>query len=230
MILRLTYLYLTCKDLFRQFKVVNFEKVNHDPTIHCSNGEVVRSEDNSNMIYGRYVSHEYSLRSQIARQCRGYDKPFCADKSDLTPETCAWACLSSHHCVIVSENSCTESWACPGESKCIERTQICDGRKDCDNGQDEDINLCTEDFCRNGFVAVDGNKVNYTTWGYPTDNTKIRKDYIFLDYRYPNAPHEPIGSTIIANIQNAMTPKCNHSTKCLRRNSYDEDAKQWIEC
>ena len=197
--------------------------------IHCSNGDVVRSEDSSSVIRGNYGRDEYTLRRQIARQCRGYDEPFCPDKSDITPETCAWACLS-RTCVIVSKYSCTESWACPGEPKCIERTQICDGKKDCTNGQDEYINLCTEDFYRNCFVAVDDNKVNYTTWRYSTDNTKMSKDYIFLDYRYPNAPHEPIGSTIIANIQNAMTPKCNHSTKCLRRNSYDEDAKQWIEC
>ena len=217
------------EDLFRQFKAVRMERVNYTSMIHCSNGEVVRSEDNSSVIRGRYVFHEYRLRRQIARQCRGYDEPFCTDKSDLTPETCAWACLS-HTCVIVSKYSCTESWACPGEPKCIERTQICDGQKDCDNGQDEDINLCTEDFCRNGFVAVDGNKVNYTTWGYPTDNTKMRKDYIFLNYRYPNSPHEVIDSTNIARLQNHMSPKCNHSTKCLRRNSYDEDSKKWIEC
>ena len=208
------------------------ESINHTSTIHCSNGEVVRSEDNSHDIRGRHVHNEYWLRNEIAYQCRGYHEPFCADKSDLTPETCAWACLS-HQCVIVGEypdSECTESWACPGESKCIDRNKICDGKKDCDNGQDEDINLCTEDFCRNGYVPVDGNKVNFSTWGYPTDNTKMWKDYIFLYYRIPNAPHEVMDSTIIADLQNQMNPKCNHSTKCLRRNSYDEDGKQWIEC
>ena len=198
--------------------------------IHCSNGEVVRSEDNSNKIHGRYVANEFSLRKQIASQCRGNHEPFCSDKSDQTPETCAWACLSRSGCVAVNQTACTESWACPGEPKCIARNQICDGNKDCENGQDEDINLCTEDFCRNGFVTIDDNTVNYTTWRFPTDNTKIWKDYIFLNHRYPNAPHEAVDPTNIPRFQNHMTPKCNHSTKCLRRNSYDEDAKQWIEC
>ena len=206
--------------------------------IHCSNGEVVRSEDNSNKIRGRYVPNELKLRGEIASQCRGKHEPFCSDKSDLTPETCAWACLSpsSSSCVAVNQtylmkhrlHKCTDSWACPGEPKCIARDQICDGRKDCDNGQDEDVNLCTEDFCRNGFVTVDHNRVNYSTWRYPTDDTQMWKDYIFLDYRYPNVPHGIIKPTNnIARLQNHLTPKCNHSTKCLRRNEW---SKQWIEC
>ena len=204
------------------------ESVNYTSMIHCSNGDVVRSEDNSSVIHGRYVNDERRLRRQIARQCRGYEEAFCGDKSDLTPETCAWACLSRTG-VIVNTIS-TESWACPGEPKCIERNLICDGKKDCDNGQDEDINLCTEDFCRNGFVAVEDNGFDYMIWGYPTPNTKMTKDYIFLDYRYPNAPHAVVDSTSIPKLQNHMTPKCNHSTKCLRRNSNDEDSKHWIKC
>ena len=204
--------------------------------IHCSNGEVVRSDGNSHNISGRYVPHEYALRGEIASQCRGNHEPFCPDKSDLTPETCAWACLGPGpgSCVAVNQTSCTFSWACPGEPKCIARDQICDGKKDCDNGQDEDINLCTEDFCRNGFVSVDDNRINFTaTYNtkYEYDTTKLWKDYIFLDYRYPNAPHGIIKPTNnIAKLQNQLNPKCNHSTKCLRRSEYDDDSNQWIEC
>ena len=88
------------------------------------------------------------------------------------------------------------AWPCPGEPKCIGRHQICDGVRHCSNGQDEDKNLCTEDFCKNGFVSYDANQLNYTrssdeypstegASGYYTDLSKMRYDHIFND-RYGN--------------------------------------------
>ena len=213
--------------------------------IRCQNGDVVRAKDQSRTIKGRYLGDEHGLRQEISRSCRKMQEPFCPDKSDVTPETCAWACLSSI-CVGVKKYSCETSWSCPGEARCIARTQVCDGVRDCANGQDEDENLCTEDFCKNGFVSQDNNKLNFTTWNYETDATQLRKSYLFLEYRYPHATSNNIeyyrdwytaydsnknsDVTIIANLQNWATPKCNHSTKCLRRSSLDDDSDHWIEC
>ena len=213
-------------------------------SIRCQNGEIVRSEYQSSFINQRLVSDEQRLRREITKSCRQIEEPFCSDKSDVTPETCAWACLSSSlrsSCVSVGRNPCEYSWACPGEARCISREKICDGVKDCGNGQDEDKKLCTEDFCKNGFVSLDNNSLNFTTWSYTTDTTQLWEKGIFSDYRYPHAPSKNIedyryeyttydGKTIISSLQNWMTPKCNHSTKCLRRNSWDEDSDHWIKC
>ena len=139
---------------------------------------------------GRY--HGMFLRWEISQRCRQKEEPYCADKSDITPETCAWACL---HFGSYVEGTTSNAWPCPGEAKCIARNQICDGIRDCGNGQDENENLCTEEFCRNGFVSYDNNKLNWTSdsddtifFWYLTDPTEMAYDYIFLSYRYPNLP------------------------------------------
>ena len=151
----------------------------------------------------------YNIRSEISKRCRGIKvdrdtpvfgpqplvpaQPFCADHSDVTPKTCAWACL--HYSSFLGSNWVKEkgkwvignklrgsmAWPCPGEAKCIGRHQICDGVRDCGNGQDEDKNLCTEDFCKNGFVSYDANHLNYTRKPeeYLTDLSKMRFDHIF---------------------------------------------------
>ena len=185
------------------------------------------------------------LRNKISQRCRQKEEPYCPDKSDVTAETCAWACL---HFTSTVEGSASRAWPCPGQAKCIARHQICDGIPDCDKGQDEDINLCTEDFCKNGFVSYDRNHINYTSshdelhhYKYLTDVTEMGHDYIFLDYRYPNFPSNHMneyrnkyamagGKVITSSLQNLEMPKCKNSTKCLRRNSYDEDSKVWIDC
>ena len=106
---------------------MNFERVNHQPEIHCSNGEVVRGKDGIS-IRRRWVAYEEGLRSQIARQCRGLYEPFCSDKSDLTPETCAWACLSrdgwARYENELNKTVVAKLWACPGEPKCIAAAYI----------------------------------------------------------------------------------------------------------
>ena len=185
------------------------------------------------------------MKSDITRQCREIEKPYCSGKNFLTPKTCAWACL--HYNGGVNNHA----WACPGEAKCIKTNQICDGIPDCSYGQDEDELLCTEDFCKNGFVTYDNNEFNYTTKSYNTDPTKIIQYHIFSDYRYPYFPENHMddyrkiyatdtdGKVNIASLQNLEMPKCKKSTKCLRRESYDrssmrnikdEDADKLIEC
>ena len=79
------------------------------------------------------------------------------------------------------------SWPCPGEAKCIGRNQICDGVSDCSNGQDEDENLCTRDFCNNGFVSYDSNQINISSKPYRwfTDLGEMTQDYLFTPYRTP---------------------------------------------
>ena len=148
------------------------------------------------------------LRGEISKRCRGLKvdwdtpvisgpqplvpaQPFCADHSDVTPKTCAWACL--HFSSFIGSKWLNGSytntlrgsmaWPCPGEAKCIERNQLCDGVQHCSNGQDEDKNLCTEDFCKNGFVSYDGNHLNYTKSPeeYETDLSNMRFDHIFSD-------------------------------------------------
>ena len=254
--------------MFLQFQRVGYEVVNRTPSlfenfpdfpenaefgtfmIRCRNGELVPAakfgvgKPYPFNYHGRFVNSEYQLREDIAHRCIYKPEPVCSDKSDITPQTCAWGCLSKK-CITSAraegdklkwDDPCIDAWPCPGEAKCIDRKNICDGVRDCGNGQDEDINLCTEDFCRNGFVSIDDNQVNYipgTGLGnYSTDVRRLKKDYLFSNYRYPDAPHQTIGDTYnIAKLQNHLSPKCNHSTKCLRRKTYGEpNLNTWIEC
>ena len=210
------------------------EFVDGTAKIQCENGELASLQ--SARYNGRY------LRGDISRRCRQLEEPFCLDKSDVTAKTCAWACLhfESTYRYARSENS--NAWPCPGEAKCISRDQICDGIRDCSNGQDEEIALCTEDFCKNGFVSYDQNHLNYTTYKYPTDFEKMGQDNIFLDYRYPDFPANHMdeyrarfatdgeGKIYTALLQNLEMPKCKNSTKCLRRSIYDDDWDKWIDC
>ena len=47
-------------------------------------------------------------------------------------------------------NDCGEQgWKCPGEDKCLDITQMCDGKKDCNAGNDETTKLCSKEFCDN---------------------------------------------------------------------------------
>ena len=80
--------------------------------------------------------------------------------------------------------------------------------------------LCTENFCKNGFVNYDGNSFDYQTNKYSTNWTKFRTDYIFKKYRYPKMPPE-------ASKEHA---KCKHSTKCLRRESTSTNQDDWLKC
>ena len=206
--------------------------------IRCRNGEIVRAKN----FRGRYIDSEYFMRQEILRSCRQIHEPFCSDKSDVTPETCSWACSHSGMLPLADKDGqrSEKSWPCPGEARCIARSKICDGVRDCGNGQDEDSNLCTEEFCRNGYVSTDSNKLDFKTWTYGKNVSKLSKSYIFLDYRYANVHPKNIHDHLLgvyhasklifeSDRQNYMTPKCNHSTKCLRRDRY-ENSENWIEC
>ena len=198
----------------------------------CDNGEKVRVEN--------YGYEGMFLKSDLTWQCRLTEKPYCSGNF-LTPKICAWACLHLGKFGL-NFGLNIHSWACPGEAKCIKTSQICDGIPDCSHGQDEDEMLCTEDFCKNGFITYDNNEFNYTTKSYNTDPSKIIQYYIFSDYRYPYFPEihmdgyrkiyatDGDGKVNIASLQNLEMPKCRNSTKCLRRNRDDEDADKLIEC
>ena len=206
--------------MFNQFEPVE-AYIDAGVKLKCRNGEVVAAR--------KYTHQSADVRQETSERCLGFKKPLCEDKSDVTPETCAWACL--HYFAMVNTtvryniNGVTKAewvgtWSCPGEAKCIGRHQICDGIQDCDNGLDEYEELCTENFCKNGFVNYDGNSFDYQTNEYSTNRTKFRTDYIFKKYRYPHMP---------PNSSEEHT-KCKHSTKCLRREATSTNQEDWLEC
>ena len=155
------------QELFSQFKAIELDYINGSSFIQCQNGEMAKVGD------GKH--HGVNLRSKTARRCIEDGQPYCADRSDLTPKTCSWACLH----LIDGFYHGDYSWSCPGEAQCISRDHICDGKRDCSNGQDEDEKLCTEDFCKNGLLSYDFNETNYTSseddHAYFRDDTDLSK-------------------------------------------------------
>ena len=137
------------QELFGQFKAIELDYINGSSFIQCQNGEMAKVGDGV---------HGFNLRRETARRCIEHGQPYCADHSDLTPKTCSWACLH----LIQGQYRADYSWSCPGEAKCISRDHICDGKRDCSNGQDEDKKLCTEGFCKNGLLPYDSNDLNLT--------------------------------------------------------------------
>ena len=168
------------------------------------------------------------LRSQTSKRCRQQKKPLCSDNSDVTDKTCAWACL--HYTSKMDHGYQEGTWSCPGEAKCIGRRQICDGVSDCGNGQDEDKNLCTRDFCNNGFVSYDSNRINLDInpdHQWYTDLKEMKQDYLFDYYRIPDYPSNQIDyyrthetdlyrEKMEEMIQKLEMGKCENSTKCRR--------------
>ena len=154
----------------------------------CKNGEVVEL----------YVEPRYKIRALCTGSPDAPDvlRSICSDNSEITIETCAWAC--NYNEILPTD------WACPGEPKCIGRDQICDGNTDCANGQDEDTELCTESFCRDGFISVET---------FHSDE----RDNIY-DYDLLPTPREYRNRTISKHyLFSANTYKCVNSTKCNRR-------------
>ena len=50
----------------------------------------------------------------------------------------------------LNEKECVEyQWKCQRENKCLDMSQICNGKNDCQEGDDEATDLCTRDFCWN---------------------------------------------------------------------------------
>ena len=174
----------------------------------------------------------FILRGHTSQRCRQEKKPLCTDNSDVTAKTCAWACLhfSSRH---INHGYQVMSWPCPGEAKCIGSNQICDGVFDCGNGQDEDKNLCTKDFCNNGFVSYDSNQINMSSepYGWRTNLKEMAQDYLFHYYRTPNYPSNQLEyyrnhetnllpyelQNMEEEIQKLEMAKCKNSTKCRRQ-------------
>ena len=167
------------------------------------------------------------LRVQTSQRCRQEEKPLCTDNSDVTAKTCAWACLHFSSRIIRGGND-VMSWPCPGEAKCIGRHQICDGVSDCGNGQDEDKNLCTKEFCNNGFVSYDSNQINMDSkpyrWG--TELGKMTQDHLFTPFRTPSYidyyrnQETDFNQKKLQNmefeLQKLELVKCKNSTKCRR--------------
>ena len=125
--------------------------------------------------------HVVHFRTELNRRCMTDGRPSCADHSDITPKTCAWACL--HMYSFFYSGGLT--WPCPGEAKCISRNQICDGTRDCDNGQDEDKRMCTEEFCKNGLLFYDSNELNYSSSTIPIGNFRDTTDLSKVVLRSP---------------------------------------------
>ena len=56
--------------------------------------------------------------------------------------------LSNLEFFDIDENVCPKGqWKCPGETRCLKASRVCDGKQDCQDGGDENNNLCTNDFC-----------------------------------------------------------------------------------
>ena len=125
--------------------------------------------------------HVTHFRSELNSRCKTNGRPSCADHSDFTPKTCAWACL--HMYSFFSMGGVT--WPCPGEAKCINRFQICDGKRDCSKGQDEDKRLCTEEFCKNGLLSYDSNDLNISSSTIPNGNFRDTTDLSKVELRSP---------------------------------------------
>jgi len=242
-----------CKEeLFPQFQPIIVHFDNGSTKIQCQNGEM---SEIANLLGGAGgFSDETKMKALRATtaslRCTQKEVALCSDHSDVTAETCAWACLhysSQHYVNEIDKNDFL--WPCPGEAKCIESRQICDGVKNCGKGQDEDENLCTEEFCRNGYVLMDTSEHNWTreddVYGfnrYQPALAEIKYYYLFDSYRHPNYPPNQMdyyrenwavddnGNFSMARLQNMEMPKCKNSTKCLRRSVLDDDSGKWIEC
>ena len=99
---------------------------------------------------------------------------------------------------------------------------------DCGNGQDEDKNLCTKEFCNNGFVYHDTNFIRPWDWPYRWGLNKggVVKDYLFRPYRTPSyIDHYRNQETdfnqnelqkMDEESQKLELVKCKNSTKCRR--------------
>ena len=56
--------------------------------------------------------------------------------------------LSSMEFFDIDKNVCPNGqWKCPGETRCLKASRVCDGKIDCQDGGDENDNLCTYNFC-----------------------------------------------------------------------------------
>ena len=56
--------------------------------------------------------------------------------------------LSNFEFFNIDENVCPNGqWKCPGETRCLKASRVCDGKIDCQDGGDENNNLCTNNFC-----------------------------------------------------------------------------------
>ena len=194
----------------------------------CRNGNTVDYG-----VYGRlenynrkkYNNSRYSgkyLRSRLEDICldpNGKDEmeeyvSKCADGSEASSESCAWACTGQ----------LSKSWACPGEAKCINTKKICDGIPDCENAHDENPELCTEDFCRDGFIERHGDRIQYEL--RDVSMKVLKRIYLFRSYHTnqakDNVPEEIKNEKGVEMFNWGIDPennlkwKCPNSTRCIR--------------
>ena len=56
---------------------------------------------------------------------------------------------------LPSKLDCKENFKCKSEEKCIPKGYVCDGDIDCDDGSDENIEICRKDCNKNQFRCAD---------------------------------------------------------------------------
>ena len=208
----------------KQFGMIDY----HDPynlitNYTCKNGNTVNYKyfaEADAYIGSRYKGDD--LRRRIENICRnpngmdawGSTISKCADGSEASPNSCAWACTARW----------SNSWACPGEAKCIDTKKICDGIHDCEFGHDENPDLCTDDFCRDGFMERHGDMIQYEI--NKVSMKVLKRIYLFRHY-HTNEAKEKVPEEIkneegvemfdwSKDPENNLKWKCPNSTRCIR--------------
>ncbi len=124
------------------------------PSLCCSANELPCMEKDN---FGMYITHNCVDLRHICDgtpHCRQGDDELGCDK---------WNCVQG-------------MWKCEGESKCIQRCQVCDGKYDCEYLSDEDTEFCRAWVCEPGWWKCRVDKVQCIPSHKECDETIDCKD------------------------------------------------------
>uniref|UniRef100_A0A0N5C470 Low-density lipoprotein receptor-related protein 6 n=1 Tax=Strongyloides papillosus TaxID=174720 RepID=A0A0N5C470_STREA len=86
----------------------------------------------------------------------------CQDVCKLTASGVPHCSCNGERVLLPDNKTCTDEYfskcskdqfTCPSTLTCIPYVDVCDGIKDCENGEDEIIEFCTERECREGYYS-----------------------------------------------------------------------------